>query len=174
MTEGLNCGSGPWYCPGWMNIDRYAEDADWSGDVRKMPKTWRSKFERVYMGHFLEHIPFDEIPTLFKEIFRVCKHGAEVVVVGPAMDKGLETGQPDWLLKQMGKSSDEDLLAMPGAGNAWEATTELTLEAMRLGGLTGVEEIDIDSRVYPEWPNRNAHRWQVAAHGFGNKGGGKS
>lgn len=161
-TRLLNIGSGPYYMPGWINVDRYAEDADVRCDAFAMPLP-DDVFERVYMGHFLEHIPLARMPELFAEIARVCEDGALVCVVGPCVIKARETGQPDWLIEQIEANPTPE---MPGAGHEWTPTTALTLGAMLSGGLREVVEVPVATVSRPEWPNTVPDApWQVAAQG---------
>jgi len=155
----LNIGSGPFYTDGWVNVDRYADDADVSCSAFEMPFQ-DGMFRRVYMGHFLEHIPYDDIPHLLDEVKRVCRPGAMIMVVGPCLDKARATHQPKWLIEQIAANPTPE---MPGVGHEWSPTTDLTLQAMRNGGLEDVVEVDVRKITQPEWPNRATATWQVAA-----------
>lgn len=44
--------------------------------------------ERAYAGHVLEHIEFDALTEALEEIRRVLRPGAELLVVGPDVEKG--------------------------------------------------------------------------------------
>lgn len=158
----LNIGSGPYYTPGWVNVDRYAEDADVKCNAFEMPFK-DGTFERVYMGHFLEHIPYDDLPRLLKEVKRVCVSRATILVVGPCLDKAIAQRSPQWLLEQIAANPTPE---MPGAGHEWSPTTDLTLRALRDGGLDDVVEIDVRTVTQPTWPNRVTATWQVAARGI--------
>lgn len=143
--------------PGWVNVDLYADDADVKCDASNMPFRGRV-FDRVYMGHFLEHIELFSIPEILYEVARVCHPGSKVVVVGPCIEKARETKQPKWLLDQIKRSPSPD---QPGAGHAWTPTTELTMIALEYCGFEPVE-IPVGSVMRPEWPNTVPDAWQFA------------
>lgn len=39
--------------------------------------------DEVYSRHFVEHLDYNEIKSLFDQIYRVCKKGARVVIIVP-------------------------------------------------------------------------------------------
>lgn len=144
--------------PGWVNVDRYAADADVQCSAFEMP-FHNDSFDRVYMGHFLEHIEYDKIPTLLEEVQRVCDVSALVTVVGPCVDKARSTNQPEWLIEQIEANPTPE---KPGIGHEWTPTTQLTIDALIAGGLEQVTEVPVATIMRPQWPNTADAPWQVA------------
>jgi predicted SAM-dependent methyltransferase len=112
-------------------------------------------FDAAYLGHVLEHLAREAVSDALSEIRRTMKPGAQLVIVGPASDLAVTTGQPDWLLRDI-----DTLKAGPG-GHKWVATEALTLEVVRSvfvdARLVDVVEVDV-----PEWPNASTAAWQCA------------
>ena len=162
----LNLGSGPWYADGWVNVDPVIPDPparppDLQEDLWTMAMDggYRGRFRQVYLGHVLEHIPWSRLEEFWADLKWVAAPGAEVMVVGPCILRAVETRQPRSIL--------EAILADPrhpegGLGHAWTPTEELTVEAVRLGGLQDVEVLDVGQVTKPEWPNPSTAPWQTA------------
>lgn len=167
MSHGLNLGSGPHYAQGWTNVDLHAPEQgkppDAYADVFDLDMLFEpDKFERAYLGHFLEHLEYQRIPDALAQVTRVVKPGGVVMAVGPCILRAVRTRQPESLLLA--------ILADPsvpndGRGHAWTPTTDLTMKAMAAGGLTSVTEVPIRSVVPPEWPNTETSAWQCAVSG---------
>lgn len=161
-TRFLNLGSGPFYMPGWLNVDLYAEDADVTLNVLEgLPKEWKGRFEKVYCGHVLEHLPFARVPTVLRDIARCCAVGAVLTVVGPTLDLAVATNQPEWLLEEIRACPTPE---MPGAGHEWDPTSTNTLEVVRTV-FGDAAFIDLRDTLRPEWPNTVDAKWQVAIRG---------
>lgn len=163
----LNLGSGPHYMPGWTNLDLYTDyevAPDVQGDIFKLPFKER-QFKKVYLGHLLEHLPWDRIPHALAEVIRVSVPGGRVMVVGPCIWKAINNQVPYQLLKQIARTApgDNDVV---GTGHEWTPDTGLTLEAMTLGGLEKVTEVPVANICRPQWPNTVTDTWQVAAMGI--------
>lgn len=159
----LNLGSGPHYAEGWTNVDmrsEYARPPDVVANVFHLRNHFdRDTFSACYMGHFLEHLSFELIPDAMVQVKKVLAPGAEVMVVGPCIEKCIETHQPEWLLRQVIANADPD---KPGAGHEWTPTTLLTRIALWQSGFDQIEEIDIANVAPPEWPNPTTAEWQCA------------
>lgn len=168
-TRGLNLGSGQHYAPGWVNVDKNPPGGEHRPpdvliDVFDLADTFPpGSFKAVYLGHFLEHIPWDRIPQVIGQIIEVSKWGAPVMAVGPCLWRALDTGQPRSIL--------EAIVANPatcdgsGLGHAWTPTADLTRQALILGGLVDVATVPIQGVTKPEWPNPSTALWQTAAFG---------
>jgi hypothetical protein len=83
----LNLGCGYRKRDGWVNVDAApACDPDVILDIEKLPWPWPDdSVERVAFIHSLEHMGRD--PAVFlgimKELYRVCRNGAEIEIVVP-------------------------------------------------------------------------------------------
>ena len=99
----LNVGCGPYYADGWVNTDVFSNEyvrpdvvVDQGG---KLPFD-DDYFDAVYMGHVLEHMPWESVHNFLLEINRVVKPGYPVLVVGPDIFRILvkwRDGQVNWL-----------------------------------------------------------------------------
>lgn len=157
----LNIGSGdhPMHNDDWIDIDLNMVDTDIRLDARHLPLEWTNRFIRVYSGHVLEHFSLNDVPKLLRQIKRVCKSGAEFVVVGPALDLAEATHQPNWLLDDIRASADPGTI---GYGHMWTATSHNTLELVQFI-FPDAELVDIASICRETgWPNQVTADWQVA------------
>lgn len=81
----LNLGCGNRRFEGFVNVDKYGSP-DVQHDLEQFPWPWPdSSVDQVRLIHVLEHLGRD--PEVFigvmKELFRVCRHGAQVEIVVP-------------------------------------------------------------------------------------------
>lgn len=153
--------------PDWVSIDQWIGD-DWV----KRPHVLASAtalpfcddaFDRLYVGHFLEHLEWPSgLVSIGVELRRVCRPGAEVRVVGPAIDLAEQTDQPEWLLEAIRMDADWRTREPLGIAHAWTANVPLTVQAAELAGFTDVRVIPVQTVVPPEWPNASQAPWQVA------------
>jgi ubiquinone/menaquinone biosynthesis C-methylase UbiE len=83
MGNKLNLGCGRDYKNGWVNVDsRKNIHADVIHDLNKFPYPFeKNNFDEVYVSHILEHL--DDPVSSLKEIIRVSKKGAKVIVKVP-------------------------------------------------------------------------------------------
>jgi Methyltransferase domain len=147
--------------PGWVNVDLHWPVCDIRATVYRLPFR-DGMFSKVYLGHVLEHLEYQRIPEALAEVQRVLASGAEVMVVGPCLDKARALG--DWQMVRAITPADPPDLS--GCGHAWAPTTELTIAAMIAGGLADVEEVPVSKVSRPEWPNTVPWAaWQCAARG---------
>lgn len=156
----LNLASGlhPTGLPGWLNVDLPWDGvtgADVYGDAFALPFRCGA-FDAAYLGHVLEHVPWGMLPVMLGEVRRVLHHGAPLAVVGPDIDKAVETGQPDWLLRAI------DTLGEGAGGHKWVATEALTVDAMRTV-FPNTRPVPVASIDAPDWPNVSTAPWQCAA-----------
>lgn len=166
-SAGLNVGSGPHYAEGWVNIDVQAYPeftppdvlTDIAGLGRHFPKR---VFEKAYVGHVLEHLPYDDVASALRTIASFVIQGGTIMVVGPCIHRAIETRQPRHLIEAI--LADPRTAHDPGA-HSWTPTTELTLAAME-EALEGVRELPVAQVGKPGWPNPSTASWQVAAFGF--------
>lgn len=158
--EGINIGSGPHYANGWLNIDIAPTDTgkqpDLLMDIYEIPFVFdRHEFRKAYVGHVLEHIPYDDLDIALGCI----AHAAQtIMVVGPCMNKALASNQPPSLL---------DAIRAPEqpAGHPWEhqwtPTEALTANAIILAGYEP-HIVPVAEVRKPEWPNPTTAGWQTA------------
>lgn len=120
----LNAGCGTHYANGWVNVDIW-EGESTKPDVRVNPGEpypfEDNSFDGVYLGHVLEHIRWDEVPTFLKDIQRVAKPGAPVLVVGPDIYKTInrwKDGLEPWNMV-LSTIEHQDMNWQPGRESEW-------------------------------------------------------
>jgi predicted SAM-dependent methyltransferase len=159
-SSALTIGSGNHYMPDWINLDLYAQDADVRADIFTMPFAPQS-FVKIYGGHLLEHIEYNRIPQLMEEIYRVAEPGAEVVFVGPDIDRAVRTRQPPWLLDAIVRGPNE----LPGSGHEWTSNEYLVLQMLNGRLQLEFEPYPFEFTMRPHWPNPSDAPWQYCVRG---------
>jgi hypothetical protein len=115
----VNVGCGEFPAAGWLNLDLTHEAADRRWDIRDGLPPDVGPVERIYLGHVLEHLAYDEIVPML----RLMPAGALVGVVGPDCDRAEAMGMPP----------DELALLEHGGGrwsgdvHQWRSTAPLTV-----------------------------------------------
>lgn len=101
----LNLGCGHLPLPGYVNVDKHADEANVRGDVRTLDF---QDVEEVVMYHLLEHIPWREaIPTLAR-IRSWMVPGAEITVEVPDMARISPELRPgSWVTDTYGSQEHE-------------------------------------------------------------------
>lgn len=83
----LNLGCGQKKQDGWHNVDKYPSDAvDECVDLEVLPWPWPdNSADKVQMVHVLEHLGQQTSVYLgiIKELYRVCKSNAEILIIVP-------------------------------------------------------------------------------------------
>ena len=81
----LNLGCGEKRIPGYINVDKYGSP-DIKHDLESFPWPWETNsVSDIVLIHVLEHLGKDvEIYFgIFKEMYRICNHGAKIKIVVP-------------------------------------------------------------------------------------------
>lgn len=160
----LNVGSNDHYAEGWTNVDRWSlpewrRPPDFVANVLDGLPFDDGSFTQVYLGHILEHIPYDHAHEVVAECWRLLAPGGRLCVVGPCVELGILTRQPDWLLRQMCVSTSQE---REGIGHAWTPTALLTVEVVRRGIDVVPTQVPVGAIQPPEWPNPSLEPWQCA------------
>jgi SAM-dependent methyltransferase len=83
----LNMGCGHNKIDGWVNVDMFEECApDVLWDLERLPWPWpNDSVDGVLFFHSLEHLGQDtrKFLTMMQELYRVCRHGAEIQIAVP-------------------------------------------------------------------------------------------
>ena len=81
----LNLGCGETRIPGYINVDKFGTP-DIKHDLESFPWPWETNsISEILLIHVLEHLGKD-VETyfgIFKEMYRICTHGANVRIVVP-------------------------------------------------------------------------------------------
>jgi predicted SAM-dependent methyltransferase len=158
----LNVASGEHPAPGWVNFDFLPQrQLDLRADLFHLPFP-DATFDKVYVGHTLEHLDWHTIPAALTELHRVMAPDAELMVVGPDIERALIQHQPRWLI-------DAILIDGPGSGpggHKWTATALTTVIAVRTV-FPNAREVPVKTVDMPAWPNPTTAGWQCAVQGAG-------
>lgn len=137
----LNVGCGEFYVDGWVNIDTHR-----GGPVQPdfvcsaLGLIWDDgTFDRVYLGHVLEHITWDDVPRALAEVRRVLKPEGRMAATGP--NDGRD-GAGRW----------------PGDEHQWECTASRMLEVIQ----TVFPDAVLVERLPDEWPVVAHVDWQCS------------
>lgn len=155
----LNVGCGDWPRPGWINLDihdgagqRWKPDV--VADVLELPFDERT-FDRVYLGHVLEHIELDHLGSAMSEVFRVLKRNGRVVVVGPDVEKVAR------LEPAVMSDSLHGGQRWPGDEHLWDSTATRTVRYLEKAGFH-TEEISMKEVSDLGFPLVSEVAWQFA------------
>jgi SAM-dependent methyltransferase len=78
----LNLGCGNKQRDGFLGVDRYPCDAaNLICDVSRTLPFQDDSIDEVYMDNLIEHV--HDIPTLMREVVRVSRHGARILIITP-------------------------------------------------------------------------------------------
>lgn len=79
----LNLGCGPFHPEGWVSVDvEPGMKPDVVADILSLPFGDESA-DKVYLGHVLEHLPFEMVEAALAEATRVLRPGGKLGIVGP-------------------------------------------------------------------------------------------
>ncbi len=81
----LNLGCGEKRFPGYLNVDKFGTP-DIKHDLESFPWPWETNsVSEIALIHVLEHLgkETEVYFGIFKEIYRVCKHGSKIHIVVP-------------------------------------------------------------------------------------------
>jgi len=82
----LNVGCGPHYAEQWVNTDLFQDEIT-KPDIVVSPDNpypfSDNYFDAIYMGHILEHMPWNDVDKFIKDMMRIAAPGAPILIVGP-------------------------------------------------------------------------------------------
>ena len=175
----VNIGCGPHYAAGWVNVDRiHNPDLNIVPDIvnptgRPLLLDIGNDVERIYLGHVLEHVPWDHVAGFLGECLALLKPGGQCLVVGPDVFRTLrmwKNGQvPDTLMHAVLEGADpqvDDIEARwDGARHQWNADQQRVAFQMRRAGFENVTEFPQVRDVPDGWPIVSRVEWQSAVIG---------
>lgn len=174
---GLNPGCGPYYMDGWLNTeyqegmlssegDGKAYKADLYCDFFDLPNMLEERsFQKIYFGHFLEHIHEDRVVESIRLGMSLVKNGGKFMIVGPDYNKAVNMGITGDFLQQIGKHDYNGDPNHPYS-HKWESTEERTIEYMKEAGLKDVFPVPNIQTRRPHWPNLAPDSWQLFVIGI--------
>lgn len=181
----LNAGCGTHYAAGWINTDVW-ENEDTKPDVRVEPgKPYPFEddtFDAVFLSHVLEHIYWSDVPGFLKEMSRVAKPGAPMLIICPDVYKTIKLwhsgSQPWWMVQSVMEHAEimpEHLGDTPwwdGATHHWNAheeRVEQLLNSLSFPNIQNVINIIPNGNMWRDiyvseilWPVVAKADWQLA------------
>ncbi len=89
----VDLGAGTTKQPGFIGVDRFPMPGiDVIADLDRPLPFPDSSVDLVYASHALEHVK--DLMTTMREIYRICKHGAEVCIIAPYSAQALNLVNP--------------------------------------------------------------------------------
>lgn len=162
----LNIGCGDYLADGWTNVDRMPRTPDVIGErsfyaldvVVGLP--WKDgSCERIYAGHVLEHLTYDdELPAALAELKRLLSDDGQMMVVGPDIDRARDGLFDEETIKGIWPGAY--IPDVPGAMHQWEPTARAHEAALLAAGLSATEILI--KRVTADWPVVSRIGWQLA------------
>lgn len=164
----LNAGCGTHYASGWVNTDVIRNDNTRPDVICRLPFPFPDgTFDRVFLGHVLEHVPWPSVPQFMQEVRRVAKRGGEVLAAGPDVYRTLEqwqNGAASWFLVQsVMEHQDQSHPHWPEAVHSWNCHQTRLEGVLTAAGFEEVSEVG----EMGDWPAVGWDAsWQCAALGL--------
>jgi predicted SAM-dependent methyltransferase len=125
----LNAGCGTHYAPGWVNTDVWEND-DTRPDVRVKPGEPYpfddNTFDAIFLGHVVEHIDWSLLPAFLRDMSRIAKSDAPMLIVGPdvyrTIDRWRNGHEPWWMVQSVLEHQDVNA-DNHGSDEVWDGAT---------------------------------------------------
>lgn len=172
----LNLGCGEFYADGWLNVD-LVDQPPIRPDLVILPGLAgitmladHGPFERIYLGHVLEHLPWHEVVPTLDRLTKMATPDARLAVVGPDVYRCIElvaAGRrtESWLrsvLEDHRHFQPEENVG-PGARHFWNCYEERVIEALAAcPRISDIEPVRDLSTLRPDWPLVAADNGQMA------------
>jgi len=183
----LNAGCGTHYAQGWVNTDVWESDTT-RPDVRVVPGEpypfENDTFDAVFLGHVIEHMPWNDVPTFLKDMSRIAKKDAPMLIVGPDVFKTIQRwkeGTEPWHMVMsvmehldMNFQPDRETEWWDGAHHHWNCHEERVKRLITGMGFTDIENVFElipndplgkswhDDKTGITWPVVGKYHWQLA------------
>lgn len=153
----VNLGSGDHYQEGWVNVDLPGNGVrvDVAHDITERLPFDDGSVDRVYMGHVLEHVDFDQLVPVLGEVRRVLVPGGEGCIVGPDVGNTLRLGMNNILSIVLYGARRWD-----GDTHLWTSTGEAHYFAALVAGFAA--RLIMPEEVPDDWPVVSRAAWQFA------------
>lgn len=182
----LNAGCGTHIADGWVNTDVWSDGTTRPDVVVEYGKPYPfpdDHFDATYLGHVIEHIPWNEVPGFILDMCRITKPGAPILIVGPDVIKTLNLWKANiepWhmVLSTMEHQSvhyhpGSDDEVWYGAAHHWNCHNERVMTLLNSLNLPFEDVYTkipnnpgaktwFDSESAITWPVVGKHHWQFA------------
>ena len=174
--KGLNVGCGPFRTDleGWVNTDVIELPGNVEPDVVVTPDDPLpfddGTFDRIYMGHVLEHVPWEKVVPFLQLVGTKLVEGGEVMVVGPDLNRSLQMWHEgtETLEHVLGVVEDDVHFQTHaadwfGARHCWNAYEARVRRALEQAGFKKVAPLDVTRREdFAGWPVVSHSAYQCA------------
>ncbi len=145
----LNLGSGHGKYPGYINIDKYTDEADVKSDISRLEYIDNS-VDEISSHHSLEHLPLAAIEPTLREWFRVLKPGGQLDLGMPDVELCMqdylgasdEQKQSHFILPIYGSQDGPGMFHLSGI------TTRDLLKSLRQIGFKIVDWFNYDANTW--------------------------
>ncbi len=160
----INLGCGDRYADGgWINVDYGSPHRkDVTLDLLADPLPWPpASILHVYLGHVLEHLPYDGCRDLLKRLRPLVRPEGQIMVVGPDCEvaqRMAEAGTLDVTLDSLKFGADRWV----GDRHEWECTAAKVTALLEDSGWVDIQDVGIGN-VAAFWPVADRRpQWQCA------------
>jgi len=160
----VNLGCGDRYAATWQNVDHAGSPhrKDVTVDLLADNLPWPTgSILHIYMGHVLEHLPYDGCLDLLKRLLPLVKPEGQIMVVGPDCQVAqlmAEAGTLEVTLDSLKYGADR----WAGDRHEWECTAEKVTALLEGAGWTDIHDVGIN-HVAAFWPVADRRpQWQCA------------
>jgi hypothetical protein len=174
--KGLNVGCGPFRADleGWVNTDVVHLPGDVEPDVVVTPDEPLpfddGTFDRIYMGHVLEHVPWDKVVPFLQLVSSKLSDDGVVMVVGPDVNRSLRMWNDgtETLEHVLGVLEDDGHYQHHtadwfGARHCWNAYEGRVVRALEQAGFVDVKPLEIVRKAdFEGWPVVSHSAYQCA------------
>jgi predicted SAM-dependent methyltransferase len=189
----LNAGCGTHYVKGWINTDVWESETtkpDIKVESGKPYPFEDNYFDAIYLGHVIEHIEWADIPRFMKDMSRIAKPDAPIMIVGPDVLKTIQRwseGKEPWHMvlstmehQEHNWQPDRENEFWDGATHHWNCHHERVWSILERIGFADIEDYYekipnstkstswTDPSTGLQWPVVAKWHWQFAIH-FRNK-----
>jgi predicted SAM-dependent methyltransferase len=173
--EWLNVGCGTHRAPSpWWNVDVVDSDQfDIHPDevIPRGPLPYPDgTVKRVMLSHLLEHVPWHDVPTFLRDVHRVMEPGAELLAIGPDIERMMHRWKADqepwdllWGAMEHAHNREDLDGDWPEARHHWNCTEARIVMALDAAGFAGITPIPVPSPELNAWPIVGPAPWQCAA-----------
>jgi predicted SAM-dependent methyltransferase len=185
----LNAGCGTHYAEGWLNVDVWTNETIAPDQIVTANEPYpfeNDYFDAVFLGHVIEHMPWDYVPVYLDDMRRITKPGGKILIVGPDVYRTLhrwKDGKEPWhmvlaTLEHQDRNLETSKNAewWDGASHHWNCHHQRVWDLLQTMGFKDVQDyFDVipnntegktwhDESTGITWPVVGKWFWQFAIH----------
>lgn len=174
MNLNVGCGRFRTDLKDWVNTDVIRLEGEIEPDVVVSPDEplpfADASFDRIYMGHVLEHVPWTKVVPFLQLAAEKLVSGGKLLVVGPDVNRSLQMWhEGSESLEHLLTVLEDDLHTQEtevkwfGEHHYWNAYEARVLRALNAAGFKNAKALDIGNEsLFAQWPVTSHARWQMA------------